>query len=282
MSIFLDFDGTITVKDTIGELAKFALGVRAEQGKDLSREWDGVVKAYVDDYGRYVDEYHVGESERCLPEHEVAFLRDMKPVELTSLRRINGCQVFKGLSRETLRDAGRDAVKAGTVKLRPGFKQFIEKRTASGWKVWIISVNWSSAFIEGVLDSPGITVVSNHVQHDGSVTGPDIFNKDGHGPRNLTNSCDKLDAMNALLEEESLRSGPSFYFGDSITDLECLLAAGHGVVISDREDSKLLVTLRRIGNDVPHVTAKSKLEAKYRLSWASTYEEVMDNIDFQL
>jgi HAD superfamily phosphoserine phosphatase-like hydrolase len=281
MSIFLDFDGTITVQDTIGELAKFALGVRAEQGDDLKQEWDGVVKAYVDDYGRYVDEYQVKESDRCLPEHEVAFLREMKDVELDSLQRINGCRVFRGLSQETLRQAGRDAVKSGTVKIRPGFKQFIEARTTSGWRVWVISVNWSSAFIEGVLDSPDITVVSNHVQHDGSVTGPEVF-KNGSEPRNLTNSGDKLAAMNAILGEESLGSNPSFYFGDSITDLECLLAASYGVVMSDLEDSKLLETLRRIGNDVQHIKTRSRSETEQRLSWASTYEEVTDNIVFQL
>jgi HAD superfamily phosphoserine phosphatase-like hydrolase len=279
MSIFLDFDGTITAKDTIGVLSKFALQVRAAEGQDLEEEWAGVVKAYMEDLDEQVDGYHVEESARCLPEHEVEFLREMKTVELKSLERLNRCQVFKGISKETFQEAGRDAVEKGVVKLRPGFRHFVDSKVAEGWKIWVISVNWSTAFIEGAVDCPAITVIANRVQDDGSVIGPEILNRDGQEPRNLTNSCDKLDTMKSILEEESLLSKPSFYFGDSTTDLECLLAASHGVVISDKEDSKLLETLRRIGKEVPHGT---KLEGKHELSWASTYDEVMDNVRFQL
>lgn len=47
MSIFLDFDGTITVRDTIGDLAKAALRIQSDRGVDLDKEWDEVVQSYV-------------------------------------------------------------------------------------------------------------------------------------------------------------------------------------------------------------------------------------------
>ncbi|KAI0125799.1 HAD-like domain-containing protein [Xylariales sp. AK1849] len=279
MSIFLDFDGTITARDTIGELAKFALRVRAGQGDDLEEEWEGVVKAYMDDYDKHVDEYHMQESARCAPEHEVSFLREMKTVELKSLDRINKCRVFRGITDDEFRQAGQDAVKNATVKIRPGFKRFVEKRVAGGWRIWVISVNWSTAFIDGVLDCADVNVVANHVQDDGCVVGPQILNGPGAEPRNLTNSCDKLDAMRAVIESESLALRPCFYFGDSITDLECLLKADHGVIVSDDEDSKLLETLRRIKKRVPHVADS---EAEHELSWASNYDEITENIVFDV
>ncbi|KAH6660609.1 HAD-like domain-containing protein [Truncatella angustata] len=283
MSIFLDFDGTITVRDTIGELAKAALRIQSDRGLDLDKEWDGVVKAYMRDYDRHVDEFHIKEQERCQPEQEVEFLREMKNVELESLDRINGCKVFENVSEEDLWRAGKQYVRDGTVRVRPGFGKFVQKRIKEGWRIWVISVNWSTAFIEGVLDCGDIHVIANHIRQDGTVVGPEIINNTGAGGiRNLTNSCDKLDVMKAVLQRDGVDKAPSFYFGDSITDLECLLNAMYGCVIADGEgeDSKLLQTLRRIGKDVPRTRETQALV--HSLTWAEDFEEVDKSIGFSL
>lgn len=288
MSIFLDFDGTITVRDTIGELAKAALRIQSDRGIDLSKEWDDVVKAYLEDYDRQVDEYHIKESDRNQTEHEVAFLRAMKTVELKSLERINSSKVFRGVSEDDLMHAGRKAVKDGVVSLRPGFKKFVQRRVKEGWRVWVISVNWSTAFIEGVLDCRDIHVIANDVREDGSIVGPEglnrIVDKDVEGnareQRNLTNSSDKLDIMKDVLHRDRVEQAPSFYFGDSITDLECLLHAMYGVVIADGEGerSKLLQTLRRIGKDVPR--ARDTEALVHGITWAEDFEEVEEFLSF--
>ncbi|ORY66287.1 HAD-like domain-containing protein [Pseudomassariella vexata] len=270
MSLFMDFDGTITVEDTINEVASYALQVQAEQGDDLREEWGTVVREYMKDYGKHVAEYCPEEKARKSPTHEVGFLRELKTLELRSLERIYKCQVFKGITRDMFRKAGQDAVRRGVVQIRPGFKEFVETKMSEGWKVWIVSVNWSSAYIEGVCDVPGITVIANEVQDDGSIVGPDMLNQKGIGSRNLTNSRDKLDVMQAIIQDESK---PTVYFGDSVTDLECLLAASTGIVISDDEDSKLLRTLGRIGKRVPRATRQEPYPA---LFWASDYQEVMN------
>lgn len=279
MSIFLDFDGTITVKDTVGELANFALRVRADEGVDLKKEWDGVVSAYVDDHSAHVDGYEPGPHARCLPEHEIEFLRQMKTVETRSLGRINECRLFRGISPAAFREAGRDLVRKGTVRLRPGFRRFVEQRRREGWKILVLSVNWSSAFIEGACgELEGVKVIANDVREDGSIAGPPVLNPPESAgsngePRNLTNSCDKLDAMKAVLAAEGLTGKPSVYFGDSTTDLECLLAADLGFVIADKKDSSLLETLRRIGKEVPHV----RDHTTSKLMWTENYEDIPDD-----
>ncbi|KAK7952435.1 UPF0655 protein [Apiospora aurea] len=277
MSIFLDFDGTITVQDTIGEVANFALRVRADEGEDLSQAWDGVVRSYMDDYRGHVDGYRVEEARRVCAEDEVGFLREMKAVELRSLGRIRQCGRFY--------EAGRRAVEEdGTVQLRPGFREFARARVAEGWKLWVVSVNWSAAFIAGALGCPAITVIANTVRSDGSISGPDILNSSGSGAkhRNLTNSCDKLAVVDAVLQQqaETLQGRPSFYFGDSITDLECLLRADYGVVISDKEDSTLLKTLGRIGKKVSHST--DTVVKDNHLTWTSDYTDIEKHDAFKL
>ncbi|KAI6088013.1 haloacid dehalogenase-like hydrolase-domain-containing protein [Hypoxylon rubiginosum] len=280
MSIFLDFDGTITAKDTVGDLANFALRVRAAEGEDLKKAWDEVVARYVDDHSAHVHGYRPSSDDRYLPDQEIDYLRRMKHVETRSLGRINDCRLFRGISAAAFRDAGRDLVADGTIKLRPGFQRFVRDRIAQGWRVWVLSVNWSAAFIAGACgELPGVEVIANEVREDGAVAGPDVLNPLGTDnkspePRNLTNSRDKLDAMEAVLSVEGLAGKPSVYFGDSTTDLECLLVVGRGFVVSDREDSSLLKTLRRIGKDVPHIRDQN---ATGKLAWTSNYEDIPDD-----
>ncbi|KAI0161699.1 hypothetical protein GGR52DRAFT_585959 [Hypoxylon sp. FL1284] len=289
MSIFLDFDGTITAEDTVGELANFALGVRAAEGQDLGPAWAGVAAAYVGDRAAHVDAYRPRAADRSRPEQEVDFLRRLKDLETRSLARVADLGLFRGLGTPALRDAGRDRVRAGAVRLRPGFRRFAQARRAQGWRVWVLSVNWSAAFIEGAccagdgdgdgqpLDG-GLRVIANEVRDDGSVAGPAVLNPDASAaaePRNLTNSLDKLDAMRAVLAAEGLAGMPSVYFGDSTTDLECLLAADRGFVVADKDDSSLLRTLRRIGKDVPHVRDRGPA---HTLAWTSDYENFLDDM----
>ncbi|KAI1490593.1 haloacid dehalogenase-like hydrolase-domain-containing protein [Biscogniauxia mediterranea] len=305
MSIFLDFDGTITVEDTIGELADFALRFQRERGgdgagPDLKPQWDAVVRAYADDARAHAAAYRPAAPDRRDPAHEAAFLRASKPVEARSLARVRACALFRGIGRDALRGAAR-------CRLRPGFADFVARRAREGWRLYVVSVNWSAAFIEGACGSGfggegegegvnvKIKVLANEVrEEDGAVVGPEILNRgggeggEGEGTRTLTNSCDKLEVMRAVLREEEeergLRDRPSVYFGDSTTDLECLLEASRGIVIADAADSPLLQTLRRIGRDVPRVreAGSSLAEGGPRLAWAADFEEVMAHVDFTL
>ncbi|KAI0553523.1 hypothetical protein F4679DRAFT_476205 [Xylaria curta] len=320
MSIFLDFDGTITTKDTVTHLANFALRFQSKhrphdedlsiahdpsstststrikgplveattQGekRDLSSRWDDVVHAYVSDYKSHVSSYAPCESDRQCVEDEVAFLRSQKHVETKSLGRINECALFRGISRDAFREAGRELVSDGTVRLRPGFAKFVCAALTKGWRVNVVSVNWSAAFIEGACGfaEGEVCVFANEVREgDGAVLGPGVLAGDSllvdeqNEPprsRNLTNSCDKRDTVREVIRKHGAEDKPFFYFGDSTTDMECLLEATRGVVIADDESSTLINTLRRIGRRVPHVRGAG---AGDELVWASNFEEVMES-----
>ncbi|KAI0490069.1 hypothetical protein F4859DRAFT_178429 [Xylaria cf. heliscus] len=323
MSIFLDFDGTITTEDTVTHLANFALrfqsdhhphdeglstvpavhsssststsaqvqdgisvaGVTREREKgELSSRWDDVVRAYVSDYKSHVSSYAPCATDRQCVEDEVAFLRSQKHVETRSLGRINACALFRGIGRDAFRAAGRELVRDGTVRLRPGFVPFVRAALARGWRVSVVSVNWSAAFIQGACGfaEGEVSVFANEVREaDGAVLGPGVLAGDGllvdeeETPprgRNLTNSCDKRDAVQEVMRKHGAEGRPFFYFGDSTTDMECLLEASRGIVMADDENSTLINTLKRIGKQVPHVR---DAEAGEGLVWASNFEEVM-------
>ncbi|TGJ86852.1 hypothetical protein E0Z10_g1924 [Xylaria hypoxylon] len=321
MSIFLDFDGTITTEDTVTHLANFALRFQSEGGlqgdgqsihnpssssistqlrdsplsdvstqergkDDLSSRWNDVVHAYISDYKSHVSSYAPCALDRQCVEDEITFLRSQKHVETRSLGRINECALFQGISRDAFREAGRRLVRDGTVRLRPGFTEFIRTALAKGWRVNVVSVNWSAAFIEGACGfaEGEIYVFANEVREDdGAVLGPGVQAGDalltddredpsrGKMGRNLTNSCDKHDVVREVMRKQDLQDKPFFYFGDSTTDMECLLEATRGVVIANDEKSTLIQTLRRIGKRVPHV---QDAEGGEELVWASNFEEV--------
>ncbi|KAK7754072.1 hypothetical protein SLS62_003918 [Diatrype stigma] len=235
MSIFLDFDGTITVEDTIGELANFALSVHRERAANnstsasasttttttatadsvsssssLSDAWAAVVRAYADDHRAGSAAHHTPAAARRTVSQEVEFLRALKGVEERSLARVRRCGLFRdidgagdgvgngGSSRGALlRDAGAARVRDGTVRLRPGYRDFVARRAAEGWKVRVVSVNWSGAFIRGCCSGERegtgtgtgvgeveVEVIANEVRdEDGAVVGPEILRGRPRHPR---------------------------------------------------------------------------------------------------
>ncbi|KAM0196742.1 hypothetical protein ACHAPI_005623 [Fusarium lateritium] len=263
MHLVFDFDGTITQQDSIGELARSAIEIqRNRHGHELQATWDQVVQSYIADYRHYKDNHPSPEDTRTCVDHEIDFLSGMKDVEETSLQRIAESRIFTGLDAETLAQAGTDAVKAGRVKIREGFAEIMSLAIERRWSVSVISVNWSRAFLRGALSPHKLDVIANEPALDGSITGPEFFSG------RMTNAREKKEALKHITKE---KDGKVIYFGDSTTDMECLLAGG--VVIADNEDSTLLKTLSRIGVDVPHVGEKRAS----KVSWARDFGEVLDS-----
>ncbi|KAI9172156.1 CTO1 family protein C17G9.12c [Paramyrothecium foliicola] len=265
MHLIFDFDGTITEKDTIGELASAAIAFQKSRGTgDLQETWDQVVKSYVDDWVKYKDTYYIPEHARLSLDNEVEFLRGMKDAEETSLERIQSSGVFSGLETSQLFEMGADAVKSGKIFIRDGFKELVELARRQNWKVAVISVNWSAAFIRGVLQPIDIPVVANEVSGSGKVEGPAFLGG------TMTNSEDKLRCLEHILESQGGDKTKMLYFGDSTTDMECLLCGG--VAISADETCSLIKTLRRVGSPVPHIEGAPSRAA---VSWARDFYEVL-------
>lgn len=281
MRLILDFDGTITEKDTISTLAKAALAYQNDRhGEDLSATWDEVVKRYMSDSKQYSTTYEVPEAERKTVEDELAFLGGSGHVELASLERIGQSAVFRGLEERDLFEMGKRAVQDGRIVLRDGFGEMTKLAAERGWTVGVISVNWSRAFIAGVLDGlvASSAIVANEFAPDGTVQGPPSLEG-----RSLTNGTGKLAVLGGddALRHGEVTAATTVYFGDSTTDMECLLCgggagSGGGIAIASSEDaSNLISTLRRVRLPVPHVNAAATDAAG--VFWARNFREVIDS-----
>jgi 2-hydroxy-3-keto-5-methylthiopentenyl-1-phosphate phosphatase len=270
MNLIFDFDGTITVKDTIFELAQGAITFQSERnGKQLQTTWDGIVKAYGDDHKSFANQYTPSENERCSPQEELAYLSNLRDTENASLERVDKSGLFSGLTRQDLFQMGRDQVCNGSITIRDGFIEMIEVARQNGWHVSILSVNWSEAFIEGVLHPHTIPVITNQISADGTIQGPDEFNDSVR----LTTSRDKANSLKQLISRQKHSSNPTIYFGDSTTDMECLLTH-HGIVISADAKSSLMQTLERVGVRVPHVGSP---QDSTNIFWARDFREILQN-----
>lgn len=290
MRLIFDFDGTITEKDTISTLAGAALAHQNDRhGEDLGAVWDEVVKRYVSDCKQYSAGYEVPEAERRTAEEELAFLGGSGDVERASLKRIRQSGVFRGLEEKQLFEMGRGAASDGTIALRDGAGELMRLAGERGWTVGVISVNWSRAFIAGALDGliPLSSIVANEFAPDGTVQGPKSLS--GHPLTNGTGKLAVFDEDRSLQPTGEATSGPTIYFGDSTTDMECLLhgggeggegGGGGGIAVaSSEDDSSLIKTLRRVGLPVPHVGAAA-MDAEAKTSgvyWARDFREVIDS-----
>lgn len=269
MHLIFDFDGTMTARDTVGHLAAAAISAQTARGAAFPPgAWDGIVSAYLADYDAYKASFTPKESERRSLDQEKRFLAGVRDAERASLRRVSEAGVFKGLDATAMRRLGADAVRDGDVKLRNGLGRLVSTARERGCRVSVVSVNWSAAFIRGVAGDvlrEEDTVVANTTREgDGRILGPEELEGEL-----LVCSPDKLRVMRRVLDGGE-EGEEVVYFGDSTTDLECLVGANRGVVLADNEESSLLKTLRRVGVSVRRVG-----EGNGGMVWAKSFDEVL-------
>ncbi|CAK7564029.1 MAG: hypothetical protein SEPTF4163_001912 [Sporothrix epigloea] len=335
MHVVLDFDGTITVDDTIEQLASYAVAFQEAQDAKCSLDkrsngqkgewearWTGIVEQYIADHRAHKAGYTPPETARTTLGHELQFLNSLNCVERKSIYRLRDARLFAGMTPEDLYQGGYQAVERGqdcanqdrknAVRLRPGFTTFLEQMSKQRkWPVSIVSVNWSDAWIRGVLqaddnhsEGTAIRVFANKVTASGaiipnfprrSVPAGHDHEKDDNTP--FSTCTDKAEALDEAVAA-SARSQPEqpaavIYMGDSMTDVECLMKAGlnkdgggGGIAMADGDGpvtSKLIQTLIRLGYAVPHVSEAQQFQRPRRadegdvprLAWARDFEEIM-------
>ncbi|KAK2071227.1 hypothetical protein P8C59_005667 [Phyllachora maydis] len=297
-ALILDFDGTITRADTLSTLAAALLAARRSPPPPSASPWPALTAAYL---AARAAAPGSPPAQRTTLAAELAFQASLRPVELASVARVEASGVLAGPGDAALRALGRAAVADGRVCVRDGFGALVRAVTSGGWWVAVVSVNFSGAWIRGVVGSAiaeGTAVprlCANRIV-EAKLRGP--LEGDGGlgaGERLLLTADDKAWAMARLLalgeaeaEAEGKRgdSGPGagegteargmcVYVGDSTTDLECLLTANKGIAMAQGEDQGgLMQTLRRIGLQVPHV---SECEGQSRLAWARDFTEILQS-----
>jgi HAD superfamily phosphoserine phosphatase-like hydrolase len=279
-TFILDFDGTITTKDTISILANSAISFHAKNGKDMAAVWNRVVKAYRNDYEEFGMGYRPVKEDRRTVDEEVIFYRRLRGVEERSFGRVGKEAIFKGIQQNELEKFGEQVVRSGAVSLRRGFTDFVKEMKKEGGRWDIVSVSFSRAFIRGILGTIGsevkdVKVLANEPDESGILRGPKSEN--GELWEAMATSDAKLSAMKYLLrslDAESRRRG-AVYIGDSGTDMECLMEESVvGIIISEDGNSDLMQIMKRINVEVLHIDEYQEKKTK-GLYWARDFIETV-------
>jgi hypothetical protein len=311
INLVLDWDGTITTKDTMFAYGKVADIRDARLGKNPTgtATFQGFGKAWMDDYTAHEKSYTPKAEDRRDPSQESAWLKSLSVVETSSAERVESSGFFAGVTLQDVSDAAKVLLESGEVSLRAGwedvfsraFKNCISQshhdRENLGFGVSILSVNWSESFIRRSLMtaasrsssacgnelkdslSEDIKIVANEISglerpggSSGFLTDPD------HAI--VRTSFDKLQNFRPLDDSHNI------YVGDSATDFDCLLAADLGICIRDAQmgsSAKTLAdTLSRVGYNIRHVgeiESWQGVNSGSNLLWASDFKEVLNLLE---
>jgi 2-hydroxy-3-keto-5-methylthiopentenyl-1-phosphate phosphatase len=285
IAFVLDFDGTITTKDTISTLAGFGISFQRKAGNDFDEEWKKVLRSYGEDYSKHIQNYRPAKNERQTLEEEIEYYRSLREVELKSFERVSTSGLFKGVENNDWEEFGHEVIQDERVEIRKGFEDFVAS-ILSRDSIWgVVSVNFSSHFIRGVLraslgdENTKVDVVANSITSEGSIVGPEV---EESGSRTILATSDtKLSAnkWSKPLQHRKQNLERWVYVGDSGTDIECLTAENVvGIIMSDDGQSDLIKTFERVGKTVVHV--ENLQEGSQQLYWARNFDEIVGSALF--
>lgn len=227
--LVLDWDGTITTHDTIRVLADIDYQRRQTllsrgQSQGMIPPWDHFVQSYLKDYREHTLSYKPAKEDRKTIAEESVWLASLGPIEKASVDRVRLAGIFKGLKKDDLERAAKEAIRDHRVELRPGWRDLLfQTGHGQGVDVWISSVNWSGTFIEACIAA--------------------ALNLEGHNP-NIKHSAYRMwsNDLEGLSEASTgiIRSGP-----------ECSLPGIH----TSADKAQLLRMLRVAGHEALHLSS---------------------------
>ncbi|OAG42864.1 hypothetical protein AYO21_02815 [Fonsecaea monophora] len=179
--IVLDWDGTLTTRDTLHVVA--AIGYRTNKHRvPPPPSWDQIVQAYMADYTCHQDAYRPSRQDRRTIPLESAWLASLRGVEVRSVRRVVDAGIFADVTEGDISMEAEGAVRNGEVRLREGWWDVLTAASpgagachshshshvecdasvpvpaaAGSPPIAIISVNWSAAFIRACLTAAATT-----------------------------------------------------------------------------------------------------------------------------
>lgn len=275
--LVLDFDGTLTTRDTMHLVAE--AGYTHQKHANVMpqpRPWSEIVDAYMTDFKSHTSKYTPQASDRRRPEQESSWLKSLEGIETASIDRACAAGIFDNVTRTEMENAGRRSFREGNIWLRSGWNTLLarvqehnEKPSQFRSSCRILSVNWSSTFIQGVvrqacedqqvgeLSSLAENVYANEIPSildgDTELSTDQSVSMKGYGPVRTSDHKVKL-LQKFCAREGSEHDMISIYVGDSTTDLDCLLEADVGFCVHDEPmgsgQRELAETCQRIGIDI--------------------------------
>jgi hypothetical protein len=311
INLVLDWDGTITTKDTMFAYGKVADIRDARLGKTPigTATFNAFGKAWMDDYTKHEQNYTPKAEDRRNPSQESAWLKSLSAVENSSAERVESSDFFAGVTLEDVSDAAKVLLKSGELSLRAGWEDVFSRasrgsirqshrdRGISGFGVSILSVNWSESFIRrSLMDAASRSPLAG----DGGLE--DLINRNIEIIANEISGLQRPDGSSGLLTDPNhaivrtsfdklqnfkIQNDPhNIYIGDSATDFDCLLAADLGICIRDAHmgsSAKTLAdTLSRVGQNVRHVgeiESWQEVDSGSKLLWASDFKEILNLLE---
>ncbi|KAB8360704.1 hypothetical protein FH972_024440 [Carpinus fangiana] len=309
--LFLDFDGTITRKDTMNLVAR--IGYRAQERKrdGQSQEfppWEHFVDTYMADYSDHVSRYRPVKEDRSTVEQEIMYLRSFRPIEDASMSRVVASGLFKDVAASHIESFAQECLRQQDdahwqVSRRPGLHKLLkslqvrqEQAMSQQPICHVISVNWSRIWIQAMLElggdgCPPLLTTDGKTKSNIRIYANELSKTDKEsGTSDLTGTTincktgeDKVKQMRCVIEEGNREQNCALniYVGDSATDLECLLEADIGICIRDDPmgsgQKDLAEICGRVGLQVAHISDASdpdKATARI-LYWARDYHEVL-------
>ncbi|KAK7613233.1 hypothetical protein JOL62DRAFT_554582 [Phyllosticta paracitricarpa] len=308
--LILDWDGTLTAKDTLHFLGQISAEHAVKDAAPPSSSWDDIVKAYVDDLDAHVKAYRPSSSERTTIAEEKAWLTSLEDVDLRSVRRVEDAGLFTGITADTVSQGAAKAVGSGQLQLRKGWENLLFRNEGNEGilrgKISILSVNWSATFIrEALLHAAYETKalqstlmnadVLRRTMQNIDISANEFEGLDGFegssgrltksGGKGIRTSQDKLERM--PIPHKFGGDELVIYVGDSCTDLEALLAADVGVCVRDEPmgsgQRELAETLERIGVLVHRLKLLAEMpppdDSRIDLWWTPSLEELSLSLD---
>jgi 2-hydroxy-3-keto-5-methylthiopentenyl-1-phosphate phosphatase len=281
----LDWDGTITRRDTLDALVSIAASAKPDS--PVLEEWQRVSDAYMSEYNDAIKKLAPGNELPKTVQDEKRLLLALSSVEQASLDRVSVSGIFAGLTRQLVEEGTKSLINSKKVELRKGFASFLDstqKRPHD--RLDLLSVNWSRQFIGACLKAADKPVQKSSIYANELDGIESNLVSQGHiSPKNdaemlIISSADKLRHLNQLRNQHSeSSSAPTVYIGDSWTDIECLLEADLGICIRDEplgnSQKKLADRLQSLGVRCPHLSEWRQADEP-QVVWARDFTEIQD------
>jgi thiamine phosphate phosphatase / amino-HMP aminohydrolase len=310
--LILDWDGTLTTRDTLSTIASIGyskpISLRPSSRPSSpvlssTPPWSQIVSAYTSAYAAHKDCYLPKPAERRTIAEELLWLRSLSSVERDSVERVERSGLWRGVTKDHIRNVAIRALDDGSVVLRPGWDELVSSVQRSGGRVGILSVSWSSTFIRETLrnaaqqstpegERPNLDVMeiwANDIEMNGDGEGSGRLTRWFESEhRGIWTGGDKARVLREIIarEADAEKNSKAMYVGDSVSDLECMVEADIGICVRDdemtTEQRGLEEVLRRLCIGCKHISGEcsSGLESEGRareLWYARDFKEIVNS-----
>lgn len=289
--IISDFDETITKRDTIAILGELPYRLKPGLKPRWSHFEDTYMQSHHDFQKMSQDSSHMNNIKRPLPimaepahpisvsnfnvlfEHELKFQANKRLLELTSTTEIAKYEIFKDVTHSQVRHYVNEKFQGDSSLIRRGFEDFITSIKTADF--YIVSVNWSTEFIQQVTGKDLITM--GHIFCNELLSDGDVYT--GQFSNSLLTGSDKIAVLDKILNQyDNDENYRYWYIGDSETDvLSILHPKTNGVLLIDpRTEGKKFKTLTTELLGLPEDEV-SKFAEDHSTGWLKCYEKNRDN-----